>query len=206
MLDIVEVTAPTATGLDIVSVADLKTHLRITNSSMDTEIGDAIKEAADGLHGLTGILNRTVFPCRWVRYLRAFPTSGIIRLPFPPLKEVISIAYEDGTGSSPAPVVDPTTYIVRLGAPIGEIELKSGESWPSADTHPRAVAVTFDAGYDTYPPNLKRLLKILASDYIENKEASINDRVAAMTNRKTSYGVDYLLPLLRIPVSYDGWE
>lgn len=206
MLDIELVTPPSHNGTNIVSLEEMKTHLRLSNASMDAEITAAIREAAAGLHGIDGILNRTVFPCRWVRYLREFPESGIIQLPYPPLTGVVSIAYEDGLGTSPAPTVSAESYIVKKGPLIGQIELLSDYSWPSAITHPRAVAVTFDAGYETYPDQLKRLIKILAADFIENKEASINDRVMAMVNRKTSYGVDYLLNMLRVPASYDDWE
>lgn len=206
-MDIAVVQAPEHDGLDIVSLADIKKHYRFPASStaLNDQFEAAVREAADKLHGKDGELNRTLFPMTWRLYLKAFPASGVIQLPYPPLLEVSSIAYEDAAGSSPQAEVDPSTYVVCKDKLIGTVELKPGQKWPTAIAHPRAVAVTYRAGYEEYPHNLKRLIKILAAHYMNFPEAAVAE-TRAMFNRRVEFGVDSLRNALRVPHAYDDWE
>ncbi len=206
MLDIEIVTAPVQTATDIVSLDEFATHLRLSprlraNSEMQSRMTAALEETAGSLHLFNGILNRTVFPTRLKRYMSGFPASGVpIQLPFPNLRGNVVIAIEDG--SSPANVVSSSTYVVK-NTLVPEIYAK--DSWPSITTGPRAISVAYDAGYSEYPPDLKRLLKILAAHSLENPEATILEPRQMQINRKVEYGADFLIALLRIPVSYDDW-
>lgn len=207
MLDIELVTPPTATGLDIVSVADLASHLRLSptlraNATWIANMTAAINEAVDGLHGRRGTLNRTILPCTWKRYLSSFPATGCpILLPFPDLISVTAITIEDG--SSPANNLSPSAYVVT-GALVPEIY--AVDAWPTiAATAKRAVSVTYQAGFSTYPPALKRLVKILAAHALENPEATINEPRQMKVNRKVDFGVDALTEQFRIPVDYSDW-
>lgn len=205
MLDIEVVVAPTQTGLDIVSLAEMKKHLRIVGSGLDDQITSALNEVVAKLDGPGGELNRSLRPVTLRRYLRKFPTGNIISLPYPPLRSVTEVVYEDSVASSPLPALDTANYIVRTGSYIGQIELLPGESWPSVADHPRAVCITYDAGYTTYPDQLKRLVKILAAHYIESPDATINDRMQSMVSRKVEFGVEDLRAALRVSPSYDDF-
>lgn len=201
MLDLEVVTPPFQDGLDIVSLAEMKQHLRIMHSRLDDTICSAVIEAADSLHGRDGLLNRTVFPMTWRRYLSAFPVeSGPIQLPYPPLVSVSAVAYE--SGESPSPLVDPANYSVDNGSLVGSVNLLSGMTWPTVTENPRIVSVTFRAGFTAYPPKLVRLVKILAASSLDLPEAT-TDR----PSRATEFGVEFLMNLLRVPVSYsdDDW-
>lgn len=216
MLDI-RLISVEGTALDVVSLAEMKAHLRLTNDSQDEEITAAITDAVDALHGIDGKLNRSIFRCRWIRWLPAFPCTVFsksgnsyyprrIALPYPPLRQVVSVFYEDPDGASPVPELDPARYVVRTDGLVGEVELISSYTWPRTAVHPRAVGIMYDAGYETYPAQLKRLVKILAADFMENREASINDRILSMSNRKTAYGIDFLMSSLRVPWAQDDWD
>lgn len=202
-IDIVEL--PTQTGLDIVSLTEMKRHIRIAHNVLDDVISAAVREAAAVLHGADGILNRTVLPCTWVRYLRALPASRIIKLPFPPLIAVEEIRYESA-GASPIPTIPSSSYVVRRNVNgVAEIEFLSSVTLPTPDVHPRAVAIVFRAGYEAYPDQIKRFVKILAGHFVENPEATINEVRQFAVNRAVMFGVDSLLATLRIPVAYDDW-
>lgn len=205
MLDLEILVPPTHTGLDIVSLAEMKKHLRTFSSALDDQISSAVKEAAGWLDGPGGILNRTVFPCTWARYLRGFPTGRVIPLPYPPLIAVQRIVYSNG--ESPDPEIYAGNYVVRtnLGA-VGEIELQPDVSWPTVTERPRRVGIVYTAGYQTYPETLKRLVKIIAGHYLENPEATINEVRQFQVNRATLFGVTSLVEALRISASYDDWE
>lgn len=207
MLDIEIVTPPSKTALDVVSVDELARHLRLSptlrnNASWIANMTDALTEAVDKIHGLSGELNRMVLPCTIKRYLSRFPSAGRpIYLPYPDLISLDAITIEDG--SSPPNILAPSSYI-KTGALIPEIH--AAGSWPNVAAAPRAVSVTYKAGYSIYPPNIKRYVKILAAHMLENPEASILEPRQMQINRKVEFGVDSLRAALRIPVSYDDWE
>lgn len=209
MLDVETVTPPTENGLNIVSLAEMKKHMRISHSALDDQITDAILEAADACHGRDGILNRTVFPMRLVRYLEDFPNRNckgprIVELPYPPLRSVAGITYDDG--GSPLAEVDGDDYIVRADQLVGSVEFTGGFSYPQIVEGSRALGIVYDAGYEEYPRDLKRLIKILAAHAIENPEATINEPRQMAINRMVNLGYSWLLTRLKVPNSLDGWD
>ena len=207
MLDIEIVTPPTQTALDVVSLEEFARHLRLsatlrTNATWIANMTDALNEAVDKLHGLSGELNRMVLPCTIKRYLTAFPGKGKpIYLPYPELISLDAITIEDG--SSPANNLDPATY-VRKRTLVPEIYAVG--SWPAVTSAPRAISVTYTAGYSVYPYRLKRLVKILAAHGLENPEATINEPRQMAVNRRVDFGVESDRAALRIPVAYDDFE
>jgi hypothetical protein len=206
MLDIEIVTQPTQTALNVVSVEEFARHLRLSatlrnNATWIGNMTDALTETVDRLHGFSGELNRMILPCTIKRFLTSFPASGKpIYLPYPDLIKVDAITIEDG--SSPQNNIDPASYVVTTPL-IPEIHAVG--SWPSVASRPRAVSVTYQAGYGTYPASIKRYVKILAAHMMENPEATIMEPRQMQINRKVEFGVDSLRAALRIPVAYDDW-
>lgn len=203
MLDLEIVIPPSEDGLSIVSVAEFKRHMLISHTKMDADFAEIIKEAADKLHGRDGSLNRTIFTTTYKRYLTCWP-KGPIPLPYPPLIQVLSINIEDG--ESPPTAVDPSIYTVRDGMLVPEIVLNAGKSWPDVTSGPRAISITYRAGYLEFPPKLKRYVKILAGHYSENREATILDNRISNISKAVEFGLKDLRAALRVPVSYDDWE
>jgi hypothetical protein len=208
MLDIEIVTQPTQTALNVVSRDEFASHLRLSpslrnNATWIANMEAALKEAVDDLHGFSGSLNRMVLPCTVKRYLTGFPARGKpILLPYPDLINVVAVTIEDG--SSPANNLPTTSYKVSKGTLIGEVWAVN--DWPQVTRGPRAVSVTYEAGFAEYPHQLKRLVKIMAAHFMENPEATINEPRQMQINRKVEFGVEALRSAFRIPVSYDDWE
>lgn len=210
MLDLEVFVAPDETGLDIVSLADMKKHLRIIHTKLDDVITDAVEDAADKLHGIGGELNRSVFPVTWKRWMDAFPGNDDdgnpkpILLPFPPLIEVLSVTIEDGSSPSNN-LVENTDYVVKSGVIVPEIHPVT--TWPTDYTAgPRAISVTYRAGYTDYPKKLARMVKFLAGHYFENLEATIQEPRQMQINRRVEFAMDDLRAALRVPVSYDDFN
>ncbi|AZO29422.1 hypothetical protein [Mesorhizobium sp. M1B.F.Ca.ET.045.04.1.1] len=210
MLDIEIVTPPTATALDVLSLANFKKHLRISSTvtKLDDTLTDAITDTVDKLHGIGGELNRTILRTTYKRYLKNFPSKDEcgnplpILLPYPPLVDVVGITIEDG--SSPDNVVDSADYVVKSGMLVPEIHPVS--AWPSITSAPRAVSITYTAGYTTYPPKLLRMIKFLAAHYIENTEASILEQNKTLISRNVLFAMDDLRAALKVSNSYDDWN
>lgn len=70
------VTAPTS---DVVSLIDLKAHLRVTHTMEDDLISSLGASAAAYLDGWTGILGRCIMPQTW----QVVSDAGSVLLPFP---------------------------------------------------------------------------------------------------------------------------
>lgn len=215
MLDIEVVVAALENGIDILPVADLKKRLRISHNRLDDVLESCIIEAADKLHGPDGELRRTLFPTVYKRYLSRFPDlkddrsrvvavgRGAIPLPYPNLIEVLSVTIEDG--SSPDNEADRSSYVVRIGTLVGEVELRPGRSWPEYTPGPRAISITYRAGFTTYPPKLKRMVAILAAHYFINNSATIQEPRVLMLNRQTEFGMSDLRRSLQVPLDHSDW-
>src|SRR3546814_8737862 len=135
MLDIEIVTPPTQTALDVVSLDEFASHLRLSaalrnNATWVENMTAALKEAVDDLHGMDGSLNRMVLPCTVKRYLNGFPSRGKpIFLPYPNLIDVDAVTIEDG--SSPVNNLATSAYTVSKTL-IGEIYAVG--DWPLVTT------------------------------------------------------------------------
>lgn len=206
MLDVEVLTPPTAPVTDVVSVQEFARHLRLSptlrnNADWIANMETALTEALDKLEGPGGELNRSIRPCTLRRYLSGFPArNGIIQLPYPNLIKVNGIVF----GAS-GEILDDADYIVG-GELVAEITPSS--SWPGVSRGKRAMYVEYEAGYadSKYPPQLKRMVKILAAHYLENPEASINEPRQMAINRATDFGMEDLRASLRVPYAYDDWN
>lgn len=78
---------------------------------------------------------------------------GTLRLSFPPLRAINSIAYTDAEG---APQILPDTVYEAFGegTNFGGIRLQPDQSWPALALRSDAVRVEYEAGYDVDDPEL----------------------------------------------------
>lgn len=201
-----EITTPPGSGdaLAVLSIADLKKHIRVVNTLQDDVIEATIRDTVDFLGGRSGILNRTILPTTYRLYMPAFPTSSLVELPLPPLQSVTSITYRDAAGATQT--FSSANYIVRPQTLLGQIEKLADVDWPATQSgHPRAVTIEFVAGYaGVVPPAMKRLVKMVAAHWYENREITLAEARVVMVNRAVQYGFDYLFSALAVPLSYGG--
>lgn len=210
MLDIEIVTPASDEATDIVSVAELKRHLGISSTitAHDTLLGEILDDVVDKLGGIGGELNRTLLVTGYKRYLTKFPgndESGNplpILLPYPPLISLGAITIEDG--SSPDNIVDSADYVVKSGMLVPEIHPVS--TWPSITAAPRAVSVTYTAGYVEPNFKVKRMIKFLSGHYFENRESSVLEQNKTLISRNVLFAMEDLRAALKISNSYDNWN
>jgi uncharacterized phiE125 gp8 family phage protein len=188
------VTAPTELPI---SIHEMKMHLRVDHDMEDALIDSMIQAAVDVWEGETG---RQVMRAEYDLFLPAFPDSGPIRIPRPPLFEVVSVEYVATEGAAPV-LWDAAEYMVT--APQGSQSLegtiypRSGTFPATAGDHEGTVRIRFRAGYpqDHVPAAVKLRLMLLVSDLYATRESQVVGTITA-ENRT----VELLIRPFRLPV------
>lgn len=96
-----------------------------------------------------------------------------IRLPRPPLIEVVEVTYRDPSGDEQ--VLDPSTYIVDAASEPGRVAPAPGHVWPVADCVPGAVRIRYVAGYGddpaAVPQKIRTAMLMLIGGWWDQPEA-----------------------------------
>lgn len=183
----------TGPSAEPVTVAELKTHLRISGSDEDTYLEGLITEARQEIEDATGIAFITQ---TWQLTLDRWPAAredwwdgereahinvlydgnrqnyASVRLPRYPLQNVTTINVYDEDGSATAvniaDVFDIDTQQIR-----GRLTIKRGATWPIALRASNAIEITYVAGYgaaaSALPAPLKRAVRQMAGYMYEHR-------------------------------------
>jgi uncharacterized phiE125 gp8 family phage protein len=158
---------------EVVTLQDMKDHLRFQSDAEDVLIQAAVAAAVANLEGRNGRLNRAFLTQTWTLTLPRF-WRGRLGLPFAPLQGVEAITYKTALGATAE--VSPALYDVDTASEPGGIALKPGASWPTdlADALD-AVTIEFTAGYgdepSDIPQGLRAAVMLMAADLFQNREA-----------------------------------
>jgi uncharacterized phiE125 gp8 family phage protein len=198
----------------VVSLDDMKKHLRVDHSFDDDLIEAMTAAATQHIDGRDGWLGRALVAQTWDYALAGFcwwPTNGgydrryhnIIQIPLPPLIEVESIKYYDGDDVQQT--IDVATYDVVGAGDRGFVALKNNQSWPSTYCRPEPVTIRFRAGYvDTadsppsgeVPAPIVAAIKLMTGTLYENRESVIvGSSISAVT---MPWAAEQLLGPLRV--------
>lgn len=177
-----QVTAPESYP---VSLADIKSHLRIDASTEDDLLTVYLQAATGWLETET---QRAYVQQTWKYQLDAF--SDRIYLPLPPLVSVTHVKYYDSENVQQT--LSSSNYHVVTGAKAqGYVEKMSTVSWPTTYDRPDAVEIQYACGYSTIPPQAVHAIKLLVGGYYEEREAQ------GYTQAKDNPALDRLVSQLR---------
>lgn len=154
------VTAPSAR---VVSLPDMKLHLRIDHDDEDSMI-DALEAAAVAyLDGWRGVMGRAIMPQTWSQ---EFDEWGTHKLLLPDASNVSAVGILDGV-EAPA---DSITIKANLGGTF--VEVKGG----AVDT----VRITYECALPVEQlPAVQMAVKMLAAHWYENREAATERALSA---------------------------
>ena len=182
-----------APGAAILSIADAKTHLRVTHSDDDGYIDNLVSAATTYIETVTGkqLINAT-----YTYKLSGFPYDRELVLPVAPLQSVSSVQYEDSNGSTQT--LSSSNYDVDADSEEPRIVLVPTEYWPTTEANRHhAVTVTFIAGYGSaasdIPEDAVHACRLLVTHWYENREAVVDGRKP----ETLPFGVDPLLDGLK---------
>jgi hypothetical protein len=177
------------------AVADIKTHLNISDSSTDAYIQTLLDAAVVYCERYTGMDYRQTtwafingqFPIwanyswgdRWGNYQAVWPMisefaigRGLQRwqeilLPRGPLQTLTSIVYYDASNVEQTLGTDQYTYTTETYLPA---RLEPVQYWPIAYPRPDAVTITYVSGYTTVPPSILHAIKLLCGTWWSLRE------------------------------------
>lgn len=182
----------------IVSLEEMKEHLRVDFDDEDDLIEGLTLAVTDYLDGAAGHTQRALLDQTWDLKLSSFP-AGPIEIPLPPLIEVLSISYSDSDGVAQTFDLDNVAITGTGGTRKAKIYLSSGSSWPTVETgNPEPVVVRFRAGHldasvsppaNTVPRNVVQAIKLSVANFYENRESNVVGTVVS----KLPDSVDMLL-------------
>lgn len=199
--------APT---LEVVTLDEVKGHLRVDSDDDDDLIAGYIATAMQSLDAEKGALERCLAPQRWAMDLDGFPADPdrrqwrrhtreiqreleIVWLPLPPVTSIDLVTYVDPDGATQTLAAD-VDYLAHLGEPAA-IEPFPGTCWPCARHQLRAVTVEFTAGYPASADNaelaaapepIRHAIKLIVSDLYENRESTtLEDTRAVLIQNPT---------------------
>lgn len=187
------VTAPTESVLDLDTV---KRHLGVGHDDDDDLIDLYVAAATAAVEGPTGI----GIPLRSATYkltLDAFP-CGCITIPLRPVTAVTSVQFIDTLGVTQT--LAPAAYIV--GVATGTVSRAIGGNWPSTAALPGSATITFTAGFETIPADLRAAILLLVGHSYRTREA-VTGTEGTVTPLVVPMGVETIFSRYRV-LSFGG--
>lgn len=174
-MDYLKIKLITDVETELVSLAELKTHLRIDSSDEDAYLPSLITAARIYCENYT---SRTIGTKVLEGILDDFPFRNYIDLYESPVQSLTSIKYIDNNG-------DETTwnssyYVTNLDIIPEKICPAYGQTWPSFVPYPSgAVRIRYTTGHtsNNLPEAIKQSILLVAGDLYENREATTEKRV-----------------------------
>ena len=185
----VDITGSAVDQDTIITVADLKSHLRVTHTQEDTLIG-AMRSAA--IAWVEEYCNIKLGSYTARGYLPGFYNSYI---PIGPVTAITEVKYQTTADK------DYDTDLSTLGATLWYTDIISQPARIAFRDYPQTydyaltpVVVSFTAGYSTMPTPVIHALRLLVAHFYENRQEEITGSITA----RLKFGLEALLNPYRI--------
>lgn len=178
----------------LLTLDEVKQHLRIDTSDSDAEINRLINTAESYLDGAGGIMGRALRPQVWRYDIPVF--TDLITLPLPPTISVDSIQYYDA--DNVLQTLANTQYFTVDGGYSGDIIYRGDNvTYPNTYTRKDAVQITFTAGYqdlnsptvEPIPENIRNAAVMLIKILYDNPGTEVPEVVRQLI---APYRVNYV--------------
>ena len=132
-----------AAAVEPITTAQAKTHVRLDDDGIDTDLDDFFIPAAR--QAVEIYTDRQLVTATWTLTVPRFPYSRALYLPKGELQSVSSVKYYD-TSDVQQTLSSDNYYVVTTAEP-GCVYLKEDYSWPQTIIRPDAVEIIFVCGY-----------------------------------------------------------
>lgn len=195
MMALMLVTPPESTP---VSLEEAQIHLRVVDDDENSLIETFIEAATAHAERFLG---RSLIDQIWELTLDEFPENEI-KLPKPPLIEVVSIKYDDAAGDEQMLSTD--SYTVDTSSEPGWVV--PADSWPSTFDGINTVRIQFRAGYidqtmspavANVPQDIRAAILLMIGTFYNSRETIVIGQTATLI----PWGAEQLLRMRRIDLS-----
>lgn len=163
----------TTPSVEPVTLAEAKSHLRVTGTAEDVYLHQLIQGAREQVEGWTGraLITRTV-----TLDLDAWEARSPVQLMFPPVASITSVTGYDNDGNTT--VVSSSNYYLSGSQELVEAPNTSG--WmEDAERRYWGLRVVYSAGYgagaESVPYALRRAILTLIADMYEIRQSEVPD-------------------------------
>lgn len=185
------VTGPATASL---TLAEVKAQLRIDSDDEDTLLGNLIHVAEAHVDGL-GDLGRAMITQTWAQWENQSP--GWVRLRMTPVQSLTSVQYYDTEGTLQTATL--SDFELWRDGDFMLCKPKDGSQWPTADSRPDAIKITYVAGFGDaitdIPESIRQAMLMLIAHLYENRESATEAKLMS-----TPMGYDMLMNNQRV-----GW-
>ncbi len=159
-----------APGVEPVSLATAKAHLRLDENTEDTLVSALIVAARQAAEARIG---RALISQTWELILDAFPATEI-KLGLPPVVSIASVKYVDADGVERT--LDASNYTLDADTAPGWLLPAWGAEWPATRDVANAVRIRFVTGYGAaesdVPAAIRQWLLVTIGTLYANREAT----------------------------------
>lgn len=177
-------------AVEPVSLAEMKTHLRLTSTAEDAFLEQLIKAARSQVEQET---RRALITQSWRLYLDVWPVGRVVSLPVAPIQGIGQILVFDQDGL-PQALSEEDWRLDKSTSPA-RIRVKPGAGLPSSAV--MSIEIDFTAGYGAaasdVPADLRQSVRLLAAHWFEHREAGTELAMASVP-----HGLDRLLAANRV--------
>lgn len=160
-----------------VSLEGAKAHLPVDFDDDDALIEGLIEAATAKLDGWSGVLGRCLVEQTWKQEFDGFQRD--LCLPLGPVISLTTVAWRNAAGQ--VNTVAPTAYDLRTDAGgRSVVRFDRGYAFPGDLHESRAVAVTYQAGYEAVPAPLKVAILMLVAHWYHSRKAVTGDAANVM--------------------------
>lgn len=150
----------------VLTLAEVKLHLRAEGDDEDALIEGMMSAALGHIDGPDGWLGRAIGPQTLEARTDLRCCSDTVRLPFPPVVELVSVSYLDSGDVEQMADLDDFEL-------LGRDLVAKGSTWPWAGGSSRreAVRIRYRAGYEDLPPAIRAALLLMVGDLYGARES-----------------------------------
>ena len=171
---------------DVISIDDLKSHLRVLHNDENTLIGAYRDAACEWVQQYCGIrLTQTTVTIRTNRW-------GIVELPVAPIANIINVKYKKGSGDT-LTTLPTSEWTADTNRVPGLIKFHTSRATHANHIYPIEIVMTCGYGDGQAPFPVVQAIKFLVAHFYENREQATIKRLVDVP-----FGVQALLNPYRI--------
>jgi len=155
-----------------VSVADMKTHLRVTTSAHDTLIQSYIGAATNMIEKRANICLK---PQTWTVSLSQSEVKEKVELAKYPILSFSSVTYYDTDNAIQSYTHSAGDYLVFISGRPGSLIF---DEVPSVYDRDDAMTITFTAGYSTIPDDIALGIKMMVWRMYKHPDDPVTERMS----------------------------